>query len=133
LKISNTSPKLASTVPVDVDLVHKQSKSINLATYFADEEGDPLTMTATYSYNGGSAIKIPGGIFKMPTEFQIDVASESIADTGVYDITLTVSDILLASFTQSFKVIVTNAPPKIASTLPNPSIVHGKSISMPLD
>jgi hypothetical protein len=104
-----------------------------LASYFADEEGDPLTMTATYSFNGASAMPIPGGIFTKPDEFQIDVASTSIADTGVYDITLTVSDLLLASLTQTFKVIVTNTAPKIASTLPNPSIVHGKSISMPLD
>jgi hypothetical protein len=34
-----------------------------------------MTMTATYSYNGGSSKAIPGGIFTKPSEFQIDVAS----------------------------------------------------------
>jgi hypothetical protein len=95
--------------------VHKQSKSINLASCFADEEGDPLTMTATYSSNGASAMPIPGGIFTKPADFQIDVASTSIEDTGVYTITLIVSDLLQASFTQAFKVTVTNAPPRIPS------------------
>jgi PKD repeat protein len=89
-------------------------------------------MTATYSLNGASATPIPGGIFTKPNEFQIDVASTSIEDSGVYTITLTVSDLLLASFTQIFKVTVTNASPRITSSLPNPSIIHGKSISMPL-
>ena len=99
-------PKLASISPVDVNLVHKQSTSINLASYFSDDEGDPLTMTATYNFNGASPMPIPGGIFTKPDEFQIDVASTSIEDTGVYDITLTVSDLLLASMTQKFKLIV---------------------------
>ena len=133
MTISNTSPKLVSSAPPDINLVQKKSTSINLVSYFADDEGDPLTMTATYSFNGASPMPISGGIFTKSDEFQIAVASTSIEDTGVYDITLTVSDVLLASMTQTFKVIVTNTAPKISSTLPNPSIDHGKSISMPLD
>jgi hypothetical protein len=61
-----------------------------LASYFTDEEGDPLTMKATYSFNGASAMPIPGGIFTKPDVFQIAVASTSIADTGVYTISLAV-------------------------------------------
>jgi hypothetical protein len=61
------------------------------------------------------------------------VISTSILDTGVYTITLTVSDPLSASVTQTFKVIVTNSAPKVASPpLYSFSLVHGKSISMPL-
>jgi hypothetical protein len=89
-------------------------------------------MKATYSLKGASATPIPGGIFTKPNEFQIDVASTSIEDTGVYTITLTVSDLLLSSFTQTFKVTVTNTAPKIATPLPKHSILHGNSISMPL-
>jgi hypothetical protein len=103
-----------------------------LTSYFADEEGDPLTMTATFSFNGASPMPISGGIFTKPDEFQIAVASTTIEDTGVYDIKLTVSDLLLASISQTFKVTVTNTAPRIDSALPNPSILHGKSISMPL-
>jgi hypothetical protein len=90
LIISNISPKLASIAPPDINLVHKQSTSIDLASYFTDEEGDPLTMKATYSFNGASAMPIPGGIFTKPDVFQIAVASTSIADTGVYTISLAV-------------------------------------------
>jgi hypothetical protein len=59
-------------------------------------------MKATYSFNGVTAMSIPGGIFAQPDDFKIDVASTSIADTGVYTITLIVSDLLLASLTQTF-------------------------------
>ena len=50
----------------------------------------------------------------------------------MYKISLIVSDPLPASVTQSFTVTVTNAAPKILSTPPSLSLVHGKSISMPL-
>jgi hypothetical protein len=36
---------------------------MNLSTYFIDDDGDPMTLTATYSFNGGAATTIPGGIF----------------------------------------------------------------------
>jgi hypothetical protein len=69
LTISNTNtiPKLVSTAPPDISVVHKYSISINLASYFVDDQGDPMTMTATYSYNGGASISIPGGIFAKPS------------------------------------------------------------------
>jgi PKD repeat protein len=60
------------------------------------------------------------------------VTSTSIADTGVYTITLTVSDPLPASLTQTFKVTVTNAAPKVASSPLSHSLVHGTTLSMPL-
>jgi hypothetical protein len=47
----------------DFSAVHKYSVNLNLASYFFDEEGGPMTMKATYSYNWGSAMPIPGGIF----------------------------------------------------------------------
>jgi hypothetical protein len=103
-----------------------------LTSNFVDDDGDPLTMTATYSLNGGAAVTLPSGMFTVPSAFTIYVASTSIADTGVYTISLTVSDPLPASVTQTFTVTVTNAAPRLLSTPPSPSIVHGNTISMPL-
>jgi hypothetical protein len=40
---------------------------------------------------------IPNGIFSVPSAFTIGVKSTSISDTGVYTITLDVSDPLPAS------------------------------------
>jgi len=75
--------------------------------------------------------KIPNGIFSVPSAFTIGVISTSIADSGVYTITLTVSDLLPASVTQKFTVTVTNAAPRVISPpLPNLSVAQGKFISM---
>jgi hypothetical protein len=133
LSVTNAAPKVDS-VPGDVSLLHKSSLTIPLASNFKDDDGDPITMEATYKLNGGSAeTKIPNGIFSFLSPFTIGVISTSIADTGVYTITLTVSDLLPASVTQKFTVTVTNAAPRVVSPpLPNLSVVHGKSISIPL-
>jgi hypothetical protein len=65
---------------------------MDLSSYFVDDDGDQLTMIATYSKNGNSPESIPGGIFYSPTDFVIDVISSSIIDTGIYTINLEVSD-----------------------------------------
>jgi hypothetical protein len=131
LSITNAIPRVA-TVPGAVSLVHGSSLSIPLTSNFVDDDGDPLTMAATYSLSGGAAVTLPSGIFTVPSAFTIYVASTSIADTGVYTMSLTVSDPLPASVTQTFTVTVTNAAPRLLSALPSPSIVHGNTISMPL-
>jgi hypothetical protein len=131
LSITNAIPRVA-TVPGAVSLVHGSSLSIPLTSNFVDDDGDPLTMAATYSLSGGAAVTLPSGIFTVPSAFTIYVASTSIADTGVYTMSLTVSDPLPASVTQTFTVTVTNAAPRLLSAPPSPSIVHGNTISMPL-
>jgi hypothetical protein len=131
LSITNAIPRVA-TVPGAVSLVHGSSLSIPLTSNFVDDDGDPLKMAATYSLSGGAAVTLPSGIFTVPSAFTIYVASTSIADTGVYTMSLTVSDPLPASVTQTFTVTVTNAAPRLLSAPPSPSIVHGNTISMPL-
>ena len=131
LSITNAIPRVA-TVPGAVSLVHGSSLSIPLTSNFVDDDGDPLSMTATYSLNGGAAVTLPSGIFTVPSALTIYVASTSIADTGVYTISLTVSDPLPASVMQTFTVTVINAAPRLLSAPPSPSIVHGNTISMPL-
>ena len=71
-----------------------------------------MTMTATYTYNGGAALTIPGGIFTKPAEFQIDVTSTLMADIGTYIITMIVSDDFPASFTSTFMLSITNTVPR---------------------
>jgi hypothetical protein len=131
LSITNAVPRVAS-VPEAVSLLHGSSTSIPLTLNFLDDDGDPIIMTATYSLNGGATVTIPSGIFTVPSAFTIFVTSTSIADTGLYTITLTVSDPLPASVTQTFTVTVTNNAPRLISAPPSPSIVHGNYISMPL-
>ncbi len=63
-----------------------------LSSYFTDDDGDALTLTGTYSFNGGAAIAIPSGIFTVLSSLTINCASTSLADVGTYNIALTVSD-----------------------------------------
>ena len=130
LSINNAVPRVV-TVPEDVSVVHGRSLSIPLTSNFVDDDGDPITIEASYTLNGGAAVTIPGGIFTLPSAFTILVTSTLIADTGVYTISLTISD-TIDKVTQTFKVDVTNAAPILLSALPNSSLVHGKTISMPL-
>lgn len=68
LSVTNTVPRVV-TVPGTVSLVHGGSLSIPLASNFFDDDGDAITMTATYKLSGGAAVKIPNGIFTLPSFF----------------------------------------------------------------
>ena len=71
--------------------MHGRNLSIHLASNFTDDDGDNMTMTATYTRIGGTAVSIPNGLFTVVSSaLTIDVSSTSITDTGVYIITLTI-------------------------------------------
>jgi len=95
-------------------MVHGKSKSIPLAGYFIDDEADALTMTATYSLNGGSAQSISGGLFTKTSPLTIKATSTSISDVGIYTISVIVSDSKL-SVTSSFTLDITNTSPRLIS------------------
>ena len=78
LRITNAVPRVA-TVPPAVSVVHGKTLSIPLASNFVDDDGDPITLTATYSLNGGAKVKIPSGIFTVPSAFTLFVNSTSIS------------------------------------------------------
>jgi len=77
LRIKNAVPRVA-TVLAAVSVVHGKSLSIPLASNFVDDDGDPITLTATYSLNGGATVKIPSGMFTLPSAFTLLVKSISI-------------------------------------------------------
>ena len=62
LDVTNASPHEIST-PLAVTAPQNKVTSVDLSTYFKDDDGDQMTLTATYSFNGGAATPIPGGIF----------------------------------------------------------------------
>ena len=91
---------------------------MDLTSFFIDDDGDAMTLTATYSFNGGAATAIPGGIFTKQSLFMIEVNPKSPANVGTYMISLTVSDSAL-SVSSSFVLTVPNTPPRLIGTLPN--------------
>ena len=87
-----------------------------LAIYFKDDDGDTMTMTATYSLNGGAVKTIPGELFTITNPFEIKATSTGLIDVGIYTISVIVSDTKL-SVPASFTLDVTNASPHEAKTL----------------
>jgi hypothetical protein len=86
LKVINSAPKVV-TASGAISLVHGRSLSIPLASNFTDDDGDAITMTATFT---GPSGPIPYGLFTVPSPFTIFVSSKSITDTGLYTVTLTI-------------------------------------------
>jgi hypothetical protein len=66
LDVTNASPHESKT-PIAVTAPQKILTPMDLTSYFVDDDGDPMTLTATYSINGGAAMVIPGGIFTKPS------------------------------------------------------------------
>jgi len=114
VNVTNSAPILVNNTPSH-SIVHGKSISINLTDYFKDEDNDTLTMTATYSKNGGAVMTVPEGIFTKPAEFLIDVNSVGLVDVGIYTISLSVSDSLL-TVNASFTLTITNERPRLNST-----------------
>ena len=59
------APPIVIVQPPNHSIVHGKSISMNLTEYVKDEDGDTLTMTATFKLDGGTVQPIPiaGGIF----------------------------------------------------------------------
>ena len=91
-------------------MIHGKSMLIPLAGYFIDDEGDALTMTATYSQNGGKGQSIPGGLFTKTSPLTIKATSTKISDVGIYTISVIISDSKL-SVPSSFTLEITNKSP----------------------
>jgi hypothetical protein len=114
VNVTNDAPRIISPPP-SISMVHGKSISIPLDEYFIDNDGDTLSMTATYSLNGASALTIPGGLFSQPSSLTIDGTSAGLSDVGTYTISVIISDSQLHVAT-SFTLEITNASPRLIST-----------------
>ena len=64
-----------------------------LGSYFTDDDQDTLSLSATYSVNGGAALPIPGGMFTVGTlPMSLLAQSTGLGDVGTYTIAVLVSD-----------------------------------------
>jgi hypothetical protein len=70
------------------------NRSYDLSPFFVDDDGNPITMTVTSSFEGGSAVSLPAGILTLPNLFTIAIAPTKMEELGVYLITVRVSDLL---------------------------------------
>ena len=114
--VANTPPRFTGTLPSHTLSVNSLG-SYDLSALFVDDDGNPLTMTATSSFAGASALTLPAGILTLPTWSTVAIAPSQMTELGIYLITVTVSD-SLATATSSFKISVINTPPFFVSTVP---------------
>lgn len=123
LDITNAAPRLVSgSPPPDLSLTHGKSLSMPLSSYFADDDLDELSLVATYSFNGGAALPIPGGIFSVGTPPMTLLAqsttSNGLNEVGTYTIEVVVSD-SKQTVSTSYKLTVTNSAPRVVNTPAN--------------
>jgi hypothetical protein len=116
LTVSNTPPRLIATLPNKILQVNSLG-SYDLSSFFVDDEGNPLTMTATSSFEGGPSLTLPAGILTLPNWSSVSIAPNQMTDIGKYLITVTVSD-LLDTVSSSFEISVYNTPPYFMSSVP---------------
>jgi hypothetical protein len=69
--------------------------SYNLLAFFVDDDGNPLTMTATSLFTGQSALTLPvGTLLTLPNWSTVAIAPTQMTEIGDYLITVSVSDTL---------------------------------------
>ena len=91
--------------------------SWDLSSFFLDDDGNPLTMTATSSFAGGPALVLPSGNLTLPTWSTVAIAPTQMREIGNYFINVTVSD-SLATVSSTFQISVMNTPPYFLKTVP---------------
>jgi len=114
--VTNTPPRLTATLPDKILSVNSLG-SYDLSSFFLDDDGNSLTMTATSSYEGGKTMSLPSGILTLPSWSTVAIAPTKMAEIGIYLITVTVTD-SLAKVSSSFKISVVNTPPYFVDTVP---------------
>jgi hypothetical protein len=65
ITVVNLPPRFTSTMP-DRLIPLNSIGTYDLTTYFVDDDGNPLFVTATSSFAGATAIAIPTGILTQP-------------------------------------------------------------------
>jgi hypothetical protein len=118
--VSNNPPRFTvapASLPNKIVSVNSLG-SYNLLPFFVDDDGNPLTMTATSSFAGDSALSLPvGALLTLPNWSTVAIAPTQMIEIGDYLITVSVSD-TLATVSSSFTISVINTPPYFVNTVP---------------
>ena len=114
--VTNIPPRFIGTLP-NQTLPVNSIGSYDLSAFFVDDDGNPLTMTATSSFAGGSALNLPVGILTLPNWSTVAIEPTLMSELGIYLINVTVSD-SIAAVSSSFRISVFNTPPYFLSKVP---------------
>ena len=121
---TNAAPEVAQPLPPQTLLTGTASEPLDLATYFHDPDGDPLTFAAVSDSAGVATAEVAEGGSQLTLR--------AVA-AGAAVITVTARDPLGAEASQPMAVTVrTNAAPEVAQPLPPQTLLTGTA-SEPLD
>ena len=96
----------------------KSLGSYDLSSFFKDDDGNPLTMSATSSFEGSAALSLPDGtLLTLPTWSSVAIAPTLMQEIGIYLISVTISD-TIATASSTFVITVYNTAPYFASKVP---------------
>jgi hypothetical protein len=92
--VPNSPPRFNKTLS-DKTLPINSLGSYDLSDSFLDDDGNPLTMIATSSFENKPAQSLPvGNLLTIKNMFTIAIAPTQMSELGTYLITVTVSDTL---------------------------------------
>ena len=104
--VPNQPPRVADTIPA-LMLFKNEADTLELAPYFNDPDGDPLTYGAEASRSGVVAVAVSGGVLTVRALGQ-----------GETEVTVIAIDTEGLAARQSFQVTVTNRAPVVSDTIP---------------
>lgn len=107
--VANTAPTIKAPIPTQ-SVKKNATVTLNLANYFSDAEGDPLSYTAASSNNNIATAAVSGNT--------LTLTGKAI---GAVTVTVTASDKQLTA-TQSFTLNVTNTAPTVSVSSPSANV-----------
>jgi hypothetical protein len=99
---------------------------VPILSYVNDRDGGPLSITGSYTLNGGSSINLPApSLFTYTAGQALFVYSKQASDVGTYKITLYAEDELKSKSTAcEFNIVISNTLPILLTSIPNDSMIN---------
>ena len=116
--VPNRAPEPVGTMP-DETVEVGDPITVDLAPYFSDPDGDPLTFTARSSNSRVARVSVSG-----PTVTITAVAK------GTAEVTITATDSEGLSATQTFETMVPNRAPEPVGTMPDETVAVGDDVTV---
>jgi hypothetical protein len=119
LSVTNTAPRFTSSIP-DVSVAVGSTDSINLSTYYTDDQGHSVILSLTQALSGGGAATDIPSLFFSLSGTTLSMSPQSGEAGNTYSVVVSISDGELAS-TDSFLVTVvkqSNSAPTFSSAPP---------------